>query len=151
MAVEPAEPSGGQGFIDGRKVLHPWISFCYATGEPGQFDWKLRVDQIRVARPAAMVNETDDWPDAEIAKHREAPIAPPPIQRPVALLHSLPQNRIPHSLDAQSCYALKIVEPMFVTGTAQLLKILVMDTVLRAFHASPEFQRSRHPVFRTPG
>ena len=81
VAVQRREPRGGERLVHGSVVLDPRVPFRDGTRVRGELLGKAGVEQARVARAAAVVQQRDDRPDAQLAQTRERRVREAPVSR----------------------------------------------------------------------
>ncbi len=111
---------------------HPLGMARQAFGEAG-------VEQVGVARPAAMVHQPDDRLDPEFGEPAqpfvgEAPVAAVRVVR----RHRLPQDRIAQRADAERGDAIEILDAVPVAGLGELVAIVVADADHGTFEPAPK-------------
>jgi hypothetical protein len=112
MAIESAEPSGCQWFIDWRKSNEPRITPRELTRIIRELNCKIRVEQMRIRRPAAVVNEPDDRFDAGALQMGQLLVGPGPIPFHVSPRSSpFPKEWITQRADAKSSDTFQIRWP----------------------------------------
>ena len=139
VAVEPAEASGGEGFVDRRIGVNPRVPLRHLSGVGGEPLGKLQVEERRVHRPAAVVDESGNRRYAEREKLAKALVGPSPVRTERAeRSNPFPKYRIAQSSDPQRSDAAEIAGPVGMTGPFDLIVIAIADSVHGAFDAAPE-------------
>ncbi len=105
---------------------------------------KTRIQQIRVARPAAVMHETDNRTDSQFAQATQTLVGPMPIDSIQSVRRKpLPQNWIANRLDSKRSEAFQIARAPIVAAAIQLIEISVAHAIMRAFDTAPDFKRLR--------
>src|SRR4028118_1097789 len=99
-AVQTTKSRCGQWLVDGCITVYPRIAFSNRTGELGEFLWEGWIDKASMVRTTAVVNQTNDWTDAEFSQTPQSLIRP----RPVCLLHSIRCRSFPQYWVAYGTY-----------------------------------------------
>src|SRR5829696_743100 len=116
MSVERREASGRQWLVDRREGIDPGVTLADRPRILRQVVRELRVEQPCPARPAAMVAESDDGPDAELAQAPQPLVGPAPVGLCwICRHHALPEHGIAKRFDTKVGEAIEIVEPVLVT------------------------------------
>src|SRR5215218_5567792 len=142
VAVERAEARGRQRFIDGGVALNPGITPGDAHGVAGEKLRKAWIEQIGIARPAAVVDEAGDRRDAEPSKTVEALVVPGPV-RFVGPVRGdrLPQDGVAQRPKPKRRDPVEIVDPIAMAGLQALVAEIVGDPRDRAFQSAPHLKR----------
>src|SRR4051812_21884471 len=109
--------------------------------EVSQLLGKFRIDQTRVARPASVVQESDDRRDSQLAHARHRFVSRCPIsivQGPWR--DTLPQHRVAESPNAQLAEAVEIVETIVVPTQRDLIEVAVADPIHGALDPAPNLE-----------
>ena len=157
VPVQPRKPGGGERLIDRGVAAHPRIPFREGRGIGGQARRKSRIEQMGRPRAAAMVHETDDRIDAEIAEAPQRGVAPSPVGIGHAIRGDpLPQGRIAQRPDAQRGHRIEVIQPRVVSASGELIEKSIAHPIDRAFKAAPELDggllrhEAMHSARRTP-
>src|SRR3954471_12794744 len=104
---------------------------------------ELRIQQARVARSAAVVQQTRDGRDAKLAQPREPLVRPAPVGRTVGIGHrALPQHRIAQRADAELGTAREIADARVMARALELAEIRIADAVVRRLDPAPQLETS---------
>ena len=140
-AVQAGKARRGADLVDRGVVLEPWIARGDGAGIVGQALGKARIDQARVARAAAVVDQAGDRGDAGVAQRIEALVGPAPVGALEAVGRgALPQHRVADGANAERGEAVDIAGAVGMTVTVELAEIRILHTVDGAFEAAPKFQ-----------
>jgi hypothetical protein len=142
VSVEAAEPRRRQRLVDRREVLDPRVPARHRRGELGQAGRERVIDERGVARTAAVMDETDDRADVELAQPAEPLVAPPPVDLVDAVrAETLPQHRVSQRANAERGEQLEVLRPAIVTRADQLIEPAIRHAVDRAFDTAPHLER----------
>jgi hypothetical protein len=140
-AGQTGEARRRQYFVDGSVVLDPGVAPGYRAGVLGELFGEGRIDQARMFRAAAMMDQSDDGGDAEALQRGQAGVGPGPVGAVDAIRSSaLPQYRITDRLDPERGEALDVFHAVGVAIAFHLAEVIVAYTVDRAFKAAPKRQ-----------
>ena len=146
MAVQRGEARGRQRLVDRRPVGDPIVALRDLRREPGQLFGEAGIEQIGIARPAAMMEQSGDRPDPERAQPRQTRVAPCPVARSEAVgRDTLPQQRIAESRDAERGESVEVLDAILMPGQPDLVSEAVPHPVDGALDAAPEFELGERP------
>jgi hypothetical protein len=92
-----------------------------------------------------MMEEAQDRADAEHLQAAQAAVAPGPVVGAILdRLHPLPQDGEAQRGHAEPGDQVQILQPIMVSGEAELVAVAFADAVNGAFDTAPEFQFARH-------
>ena len=141
VAVESAEASGGERFVDRGVRVNPWVPLRNLSGVGGELLGKVAVEKRRVNRSAAMVDESGHRLYAEGLKLAKALVGPSPVRTYRAeRSNPFPKYRIAQPADAQRGDAAEVAGPLGMPGPFQLIVIAIADAVHSALDAAPQLQ-----------
>ena len=78
MSIQAAEARGRERLVDRRVLADPRITPRHLIGVLREQGWKRRIEQIRVLRAAAMMQQSYDGLDLQLAQALQALIGPCP-------------------------------------------------------------------------
>jgi hypothetical protein len=144
VAVEPAEPGGGQRLVDRRVELQPGIALGHARGEGGDPRGEVRLAEVRVAGAAAVVQQPCDRGQAELAQPPEPLVGPAPVGPVQAVRgHALPEHGVADRADAQPGEVVEVARAVLVPVQHGLVDVAVADPGDGAFQPAPDLD-GRH-------
>ena len=79
VAVEGAEAGGGERLVDRRIGVEPRVALGDGAGVACELLGELRIEQVGIARAAAVVEKPGDGADAERLEAAEALVGPAPV------------------------------------------------------------------------
>ena len=142
QAIEAAEAGGGQWLVDRRVGVEPGIAFGDPGREGDELRHEVRGGELGMARTVAVVQESRDRPQPQLAHALEPLVRPAPVRSggPVGL-DPLPQHRIADRGDAERGELVKILDTLVVPVQPCLVDQLVADPGHGAFQTAPHLQR----------
>src|SRR5215213_9500128 len=103
---------------------------------------ELRIEEIGVARPRAVVHQGPDHLDAMLAQMLEPLVVPGKVELAWSFRSNrLPQDRVANRLDAELDHRVEVAEARVMTGVDQLVAIVVADPDDRTFDPAPQLER----------
>src|SRR5438309_9436230 len=142
MAIQARESRRGHRLVDRVPHFDPRITARDTGGVVCQEVRKIGLEQVRVARSGAVMDEARDDLDAALAQMLEAFVVPREIELAWGFRrHRLPKNGIAHRLDPDLCHGVEIGKTRAMPGIDQLIAIAVADPHDRAFDAAPQLQQ----------
>ena len=139
MAVEPGEPGGRQRLVDRRPGVDPRIALRHRTGVRGELRRKRRVEQVGVARSAAVVQQSADRGETELAHAREARVGPRPVESVRRVGRDpFPQQRKANALRPQRRQPIDVVQPLGEAARLQLVEPALADAIDRRLSSHPQ-------------
>ena len=145
VSVERRKACRGERLVHGAPVSYPRITLGRAPGVPSESRCEAGVQQVGVARPAAVVHQPRHHAHAELAQPTEACVGEAPVAA-VRMLrgHVLPQHRIPKRVHAERGEPIEVARPPMVTRQARLVDLPVTDAKHRAFVSAPQLESTHH-------
>jgi hypothetical protein len=144
VAVEPAEPGGGQRLVDRRVELQPGIALGHARGEGRDLRREVGPAEVGVARTAAVVQQPGDRGHAQVAQPAEPLVRPAPVG-PVEAVGGdpLPEHGVADRADAQRRELVEVARAVLVAAEDRLVDVAVPDPGHGALETAPDLER-RH-------
>ena len=140
-ACQTREARRGQDFVDRGVVLGPGVACRYRAGVLGELFGEGWVDQARMLRTAAMVDQADDRRHAEPLQGRQARVGPGPVGVLDAVGGgALPQDGIADGLDAEGSEAFDVLQAAGVAVAVHLAEVRITHAVDGAFESAPKRQ-----------
>jgi hypothetical protein len=148
VAVKGGEARRGQRLVHRRPHLDPRIAIGDPCGEIGELVREIGIEQLGVARPRTMVEESSDDPDPALAKHRQPLVRPGEVQLvgPVGG-DRFPEDRVANRLDPEAGDQVDVAPTLEVAGLRALVSKLVAEANDGAFDPSPKLKWSRIALF----
>jgi len=144
MTVERGKARCGQRFVDRRPVIDPRKMGSGCGCMRRQPSSEIGVDETSSARPAAVMDKSDNRPDSEVTKPLETLAMPSPkARRIVAMRKAFPKQRISQRGNSQRRKAVEITFTPFVAARTQLIGKVIADPIDGAFGAAPDGQRDK--------
>ena len=142
VAVQPGEPRGRDRLVHRGPVLDPPVARGHRVGVGGELLGELRVQQVGVARPRAVVQQADDRRQPEAAQPCQSRVVPSPVpQVGMVWRHPLPQHGVAQDANPERSHPVQVVVPLEVARLAELVAPLVADAHHAAFKATPHLER----------
>ncbi len=110
VCIQSTEPGGRQRLVDGCIAVDPRVALGDRAGIAGELFGECNVEQIRTARPASMMEKTNDRIDPELAQALQSLVRPAPVEAAVVANGAFPQNRIAESRDSQPGEQIKVTD-----------------------------------------
>src|SRR5215210_5886416 len=124
VPVQTGEASCRERLVDRRVVRHPGIPTSDRSGVLGKQQGKGGLEQIGVAGPASVVDQTYDRSYSQRLQTAETLIGPGPVRAGYTLGGGpLPEDRVTESADTQRRKALQVIRTIGVTRTLYLVEV----------------------------
>ena len=137
-AVQAGEARRGADLVDRGVELEPRVARGDRTGVLGQRWCKAGIDQARMARAAAVVDQSGDRGDAGRAQGGQALVRPAPVGAFDAVGGgAFPQDGVADGADAEPGEALDVAGAVAMAVAVQLAEIRILHAIDRAFEAAP--------------
>ena len=147
-AVERGEAGRRQGLVDRRPAAHPRGRVRDGLGIVGEERGERRIEQVGVARPAAVVEQRDDRFDTGIGQRSQPRARPAEVddQRIVGR-RPLPQHRRPRRVDAERREQCDVAVAAVMPGQRELVDDAVrIDPCHRRLRRRPDFELAHRPA-----
>ena len=141
VSVERAEARRRQRLVHRRVAVDPGVPLGDGSRVRREPLGEARIEQARRSRAAAVVDEPDDRPDAELAKPPEALVGePPPRLRQSARSHRFPQDGVAEGGDPEGRKPFEVFGSSVVPAQLELVEVVLADSVDRALHPRPHLE-----------
>jgi len=136
--VQPAESRGRQRFVDRCVVVDPWVAFRDTARESRELRRELRIDETRVVRTAAVMNQPGNDAHSCATNEGKAIIGPRPrLFVRSSGRNSLPQHGVAQGTNAELTAPFDVIAALGVTVALELVEPAVIDAIDRAFDTAP--------------
>src|SRR5918998_6304780 len=104
VTIHSAKSRCGQRLVDGCETVYPRITLCNRTGKLRKFLREGWIDEAGMAGTTAVVNQTNDWADAEFAQTLQSLIRPRPVSTHLTVgCSALPQHWVAEGAYPKFC------------------------------------------------
>src|SRR4051794_35902202 len=141
MSVKTAQPRGGQGLVHGCEELKCGIAPGDIGRMGGQELRKIRIEQVRIARTTAVMDQSGDDADAQFIKPGQTGVVPSPITD-IRMLgcDRLPDDRITYGPNSECGQAVQVFEAIMMAGFDHLVPETISDASDRTFYSAPHLE-----------
>ncbi|MEY2563445.1 MAG: hypothetical protein QOH88_1638 [Verrucomicrobiota bacterium] len=144
VSVKSAEARCGQRFVDRSIGIERGITSRDRGRITGELFGKLRIEKIRSRRSTAMMQQTCNRANPELAQPSHVAIAPAPIDRSIGGAgQRFPQDGKAQRPQAQLREPIQIALALPMAGSFQLVEEAVTDSIDCALDSAPELQAVR--------
>ena len=139
MPIKAGKARCRQRFIDRRPHVDPGVTRRDLAGKACQLFGEERIEQICVARAAAMMDEACNHADPQLTQAGHARIRPAPIARVWRIWgNHIPDNRVTQRLHAKPSQKVEVRQPVGMAGFNNLVAVNIPHTNHTAFNAGPK-------------